>query len=245
MKTLIKIAVVLTMINTTLTAQVKSVYPKGGPKQGTVVPHNQATTNNQPNANNEPNDKWIHGNWGPYGYGSITIGFGNYPYGQPMPYYNNYNPYHSAKKAAKYSIRAAGHMIGEAVSFNTWHDIYSPLLAKAIRHYNFARQQYWWGNYSAAYNHAERANYLAWYSLQYFQSPGDYYDGYNGSGYNQPNPYSDPYNPYYKQGQPNTAQGERKAEVPKDESIDTSLPQETVNDKELIRTFDKSDLKDE
>ncbi|HRD37614.1 MAG TPA: hypothetical protein PLC65_03195 [Bacteroidia bacterium] len=245
MKTFIKISVVLAMLSATLNAQVKTGYPKGGPKPGTMVPHAQTNSNNHTTSTNVENDKWIHGHWGPHGYGNITIGFGSYPYGQPMPYYNNYSPYHSAKKAAKYSIRGAGHMINEAVAFNTWHDIYSPLLAKAIRHYNFARQQYWWGNYSAAYNHAERANYLAWYSLQYFQNPG-YYDDYNGNGY-QPNPYSDPYNPYYKQGQGSTNNnGERKGtDVPKNESIDSSLPQENVTDKELIRTFDKSDLKDE
>lgn len=242
MKTLIKMSVVLAMISTTLTAQVKTVYPKGGPKPGTVVPHAPANSNVQSNSNNVEGDKWIHGNWGAYG--NVTIGFGSYPYGQPMPYYTNYNPYHSAKKAAKYSLRAANHMIGEAVGFNTWHDIYSPLLAKAIRHYKFARQQYWWGNYSLAYNHAERANYLAWYSLQCFQNPG-FYDGFNGGTFNQPNPYSDPYNPYYKKGEANTNQGERKAEIPKEESIDNALPKENSNDKELIRTFDKSDLKDE
>lgn len=234
-------SVVLAMLSATLTAQVKNVYPKGGPKPGTVVPHAQANSNVQSNTNNMEADKWIHGNWG--GYGNVTIGFGSYPYGQPMPYYNNHNPYHSAKKAAKYSLRSANYMIGQAVGFNSWHDIYSPLLAKAIRHYNFAKQQFWWGNYSAAYNHAERANYLAWYSLQYFQNP-EYYDNYNDYGY-QPNPYSDPYNPYYKKGEPTVNQGERKAEMPKQESIDNALPQENGNDKELIRTFDKSDLKDE
>lgn len=119
------------------------------------------------------------------------------------------------------------------------------MLAKAIRHYNCARELYWWGNYQAAHNHAERAKYLAWYSLQYFQNPncvGNY-----GGGY-EPNPYGDPYNPYYKTDQtggktPN--EGNRTQEISKNENLDTKLPGSEVNDRELIRSFDKTEMKDE
>lgn len=239
-------------------AQVKNYNP-GGPKPGTYVPHiNQASPSNQPantgNVNGE--NQWVIGNggWNNNGgsYGSITFGYGNTNYTNPypQPYTGHYGNGYNIRREAKYAIRSAGHTINDAVGFHSWHDIYSPLLAKAIRHYNYSRQLYWWGNYSAALNHAERAKYLAWYSLQCFQNPG-YYDNGCGNGYNQPNPYSDPYNPYYKNANPNGtesqqgAEGYRKPETGTNESIDNSLPAADVNDKELIRSFDKSSLKDE
>ena len=143
-------------------------------------------------------------------------------------------------------LYASKSIINQAIDIHNWNDIYSPLLAKAISHYNYARELYWWGNYQAAYNHAERAGYLAWYSLQYFQNPY-----YNGDGL-QPNPYSDPYNPYYKsdktggnnQSNNGGAEFERKA-APKQEEIDAKLPGSETKDKELIKSFDNSELKDE
>ena len=248
MKTTGTIATLLIALSINVTAQVKIKERGVTPKQGTYVPRNQPQDptpqgNNQPNAHFGNGWGWGSG-WG-YSQGVVSVNFGCNPYT-----YNNYcgNGY-SMKRASRYSIRTAANMINQAVAFDDWNDIYSPLIAKAIRHYNYARQLYWWGNYQAAYNHAERAGYLAWYSLQYFQNPncGPDYDG----GYNEPNPYSDPYNPYYRtdktggKTQSGGNEGFKTGKVPENESIDQKLPGSEVNDKELIRSFDKSGLKDE
>ena len=261
MKTISNITVVLVALVITSTAQVKVKGSNTGPKPGVFVPHtpptNQAVAN-MPSGNGSGSANGTE-HWGPpHGwnnnngaYASINIGFGNYPYGNPYPYNGYYVNGYSIKKSAKQTMRAASHIIGEAVGFTAWHDLYSPLLAKAIRHYNYSKQLYWWGNYHAAMNHAERARYLAWYSLQYFQNPNYNYDGYNGNGFNQPNPYSDPNNPYYKSGAPQSdpsakvASPEGSRVLPKEESIDSGLPAKEADDRVLIRTFDKSDLKDE
>lgn len=261
MKTITNITVALVTLVITSTAQVKVKSSNNGPKPGVLVPHtpptNQAAAS-MPSGNGSGSANGAE-HWGPpHGwnnnggaYASINIGFGNYPYGNPYPYSGYYGNGYSIKKSAKQTMRAASHIIGEAVGFTAWHDLYSPLLAKAIRHYNYSKQLYWWGNYHAAMNHAERARYLAWYSLQCFQDPNYYYGGYNGNGYNEPNPYSDPYNPYYKNG---TASGDRTNKageadanraLPKEESIDAGLPAAEADDRSLIRSFDKSTFKDE
>jgi hypothetical protein len=205
------------------------------------TPRNHPKNDPQPQNNDQSN----HWGWGQGGAnGNVSIGFGTYPNYYAYNNYNSYNGY-SIKKASRYSIRAAGQLINQAVAFDSWNDIYSPLLAKAIRHYNYSRQLYWWGNYPAAHNHAERARYLAWYSLQYFQDPNC--GGNYGGGY-QPDPYSDPYNPYYKTDQTggkNQNYGNRTQEISKNENLDTKLPGSEINDRELIRSFDKTELKDE
>lgn len=170
--------------------------------------------------------KGYKGGWyGPkkyYGGGFNVIIGGGYPYGgwySPGYGYGNYygNYYYnqwgySVKRSARYSLQMAGSIINDAVAFNDWNDTYSPILAKAIRHYNYARKLYYWGNYNAALNHAERARYLASYSFQYFQG-GGFDDGfgynYNNGGYGQggQNPYGDPYDPYYNQVNPNSGNG--------------------------------------
>lgn len=245
MKTITTISALLIALSINVTAQVKVKERGVSPKQGTYIPRNQPQNNPTAQNNNQSSEHWVHGGWN-YGggsYGSITVGFGN-PYPNNFYYGNSY----SIKKASRYSIRAAGQIINQAIAFDSWNDIYSPLLAKAIRHYNYSRELYWWGNYSAAHNHAERARYLAWYSLQYFQNPGC--DNGYGGGYGQPNPYSDPYNPYYRSNQAGGAnangnQSYKTEEMPKDEGLDKKLPGSDTNDKELIRSFDKSELKDE
>jgi hypothetical protein len=253
------IAALLIALSINITAQVKVRPRNQDPKP--LEPRNESQNNPAQQNNNQSGNHWGNGwGWGGgWGYNNcgpnvgVTIGFGGPYYGNAYAYNNNYYNGYNVRKAAKYSIRSAGNMINQAVAFDTWNDIYSPLLAKAIRHYNYARQLYWWGNYAAAYNHAERAGYLAWYSLQYFQDP--YYNNYNNGGYGQPNPYSDPYNPYYRSDQagntgnngqvPNSNEGFRKGEVPKSEGIDKELPGSEKADKELIKSFDKSELKDE
>ncbi len=250
MKTTTTIAALLIALSINVTAQVK-VKPRNQDPVP-LEPRNGPKNNPAPQNNNQSGDHWGHGwAWGG-GYNNcgpnvgVTIGFGSPYYGNAYCYNQNYYNGYSAKKAARYSIRSAGNLINQAVAFNTWNDIYSPLLAKAIRHYNYAREQYWWGNYPAAYNHAERAGYLAWYSLQYFQDPY-----YNNGGYGQPNPYSDPYNPYYRSDQAGSGmnqggnQGFKKGEVPQMEGIDKQLPGSEKADKEVIRTFDKSEIKED
>jgi hypothetical protein len=250
MKASTTIAVVVLAISINSTAQVKIKERGVPPKPATFVPRDQAQNQSQQN-HGRPDGRWGPGMgsaWGPgSSYGSVTIGFGNYPNYNSYNNFNSYNSY-NIRKATKYSIRAAGQIIDQAVAFDSWNDIYSPLLAKAIRHYNYSRQLYWWGNYQAAYNHAERARYLAWYSLQYFQNPGC--GGNYGGGYAQPDPYSDPYNPYYRSNQtngttPNPDMGNRTQEIPKMEELDKKLPGSDANDREVIKSFDKTELKDE
>jgi hypothetical protein len=222
-------------------AQVKVKNRNNDPKP--MEPRNGPANNAQSNSNSQA-EHWGNGSF----QGNITIGFGNGPYyGNPYPYNNYYSNGYNWKKATRNSIRAAKYTINDAVAFDTWNDIYSPLVAKAIRHYNYSRQLYWWGNYKEAYNHAERARYLAWYSLQYFQNPGYY----NGGGY-QPNPYGDPYDPYYKKDQSGN-EGQRKKEDNssrtqekiKQDEIDNNLPDGDKNDRELLKSYDRSVDKDE
>jgi hypothetical protein len=253
MKTTIKFSLVIMAIATFTTLQAQNNYIKGGPQKGILVPHTVPNSSSQYQNYSHPQsdsqNHWALGNsgsgsgWGPYG--NITIGFSNYPY-NPQP---NYGYNYVSRKSARYAIKSAGFIIGEAIAFDTWNELFSPILAKAIRHYNYSRQLYWWGNYKAAINHAERAGYLAWYSLQCFQNP-DYYNGsYGGTNY-EPNPYSDPNNPYYRKSNPEAEPGkvhpgEKSHELPTQEKMDGSLPSNGIDDKEVIRTFDKSTLKDE
>lgn len=253
MKTISTISVLLIAISINVTAQ-KNVNERGNsPKPIAYVPRNQPQNNPAPQQNNnQSNEHWGNGwnNGYPQGYVSLSFGYNSPGYCNAYQYNNYCNNGYSSKKASRYSIRAAGQIINQALAFDSWNDIYSPLLAKAIRHYNYARELYWWGNYQAAYNHAERARYLAWYSLQYFQNPGCG-NGYGG-GFNEPNPYSDPYNPYYRSNQTGGTmnqgggnQGSKIADVPTSDGIDQKLPGSDTNDKELLRSFDKSELKGE
>ncbi len=253
MRTIIKTTAFLMLISLSSYTQVKNNFTSGGPKPGVFVPHlpssnQQVQLQSQTNASGA--NQWVvnHGNYGNGNdwYGNMSLAFGNSYYPNYGPGYGYYGNSHSLKHSVKMNIREAGYVINDAVSFNTWHDIYSPLLAKAIRHYHYARQLYGWRNYSAALNHSERAKYLAWYSLQYFQNPGYYYDGYNGNVYNQPHSYSDLYYPYYKNGtKKNDTFENQKGDILKSDAIDEGLPTSEINDKEVIRSFNKSTISDE
>jgi len=159
----------------------------------------QPQNNPQPNQHNN-NHGWSgnnhHPNWG----GSVNIHIGGFPTVYPNYYGYGYNNYYSVKKAARNSIRQSANVIGQALQFSDWNDTYSPWLAKAIRHQQYAKQLYFWGDYAGALNHAERAGFLAWNTLSYFNNVYGYDDGFAGGNY--PNPYGDPNNPYYKQGNP-------------------------------------------
>lgn len=205
------------------------------------------------------NDRHRGNNWN----GSISVHVGAYPgYGSGYGYNNYYGGnYYSIKKAARNSIRSAAQVIGNALQFTEWNDIYSPWLAKAIRHQQYARQLYFWGDYAGALNHAERAGFLAWNTLSYFNSGYGYNDPYNGGGY--PNPYSDPNNPYYRQSNTTNDNGSmdnstddygyrKKADNPGSETtkptempfmkkteIDNTLPASKLSDRELLKTSAK------
>ncbi|MES2565218.1 MAG: hypothetical protein V4565_00015 [Bacteroidota bacterium] len=229
----------------------------------------QLQNQNQPSQNNNQGDKrhgWAsnnhHGpNWG----GNVTIQIG----GNPNPYYNNYGygngyNYYNVRKAARNSVRQSANIIMQALQFTEWNDIYSPWLAKAIRHQQYAKQLYFWGDYAGALNHAERAGFLAWNTLDYFNNPYTY----NNNSY--PDPYSNPNNPYYRQSSPNSSPqsdeynnedyGYRKGSTDKaPENSDASkrqgnigntkreakpelerdLPQSNISDKELLKTNTK------
>lgn len=141
------------------------------------------------------------------GHVNINIGGGYYGggyYGGGYYYGNNYGSYYGSgygyniKRAARNSIHQSAGFIGQALQFTGWNDIYSPWLAKAIRHQQYARQLYFWGDYAGALNHAERAGFLAWNTLTYFNGGGYGYNNYGGGAY-YPDPYGDPNNPYYRQ----------------------------------------------
>ena len=169
-------------------------------------PQNQPQPQNNPQPNQHNNHHgWSgnnhHPNWG----GSVNIHIGGFPnnyYNNNYEYGGGYNNYYSIKKAARNSIRQSANVIGQALQFSDWNDTYSPWLAKAIRHQQYAKQLYFWGDYAGALNHAERAGFLAWNTLSYFNNAYGYDDGFAGNNY--PNPYSDPNNPYYRQSTPNT-----------------------------------------
>ena len=146
-----------------------------------------------------------YNSWNPWG-GGVSAHIGNYPYYGGGPYYGNGygHGHYNLKKAARNSIRQSAHIIGQAMQFSDWNDMYSPWLAKAIRHQQYAKQLYFWGDYPGALNHAERAGFLAHNTLNYFNGYYGYNDGFNG-GYNYPNPYGDPNNPYYRKGNPNSS----------------------------------------
>ncbi len=232
---------------------------------------NQPQTSNQggPSNNNNQSDKhgWgsNHHHGGGYWGENVSIHVGGNPYYYYGPNYSygyGYNNNYNVKRAARNSIRQSANVIGQALNFSEWNDTYSPWLAKAIRHQQYAKQLYFWGDYAGALNHAERAGFLAWNTLSYFNNSYGYDDGFAGNGY--PNPYSDPNNPYYRQNNPNTnapangnsdedygyrksssdnsTNNEVKRETNSNNSqknsnteIDSTLPQNKLSDKELLK----------
>jgi hypothetical protein len=235
MKTSVTLSLALCWIVSFATAQI-------------YAPRGSTGSNQAQNSSSEKSgaQKHVQGGWNGSGYGNVTLAWGGGPsYYQGYNYYGN--PVMSYKKSARFSLRAAGLIINDAVNFNSWNDMYSPILAKAIRHYQFSRQLYYWRDYAGAYAHAERARYLAWHSLQFFNSPAG---GYIGEPVVSPDPYGDPYDPYYrKSNTENNTNGdggitERKAkeklEFPKSDPLDEKLPS-GKSDKEMIRSFQKAD----
>lgn len=183
---------------------------QNGPRDNKNLNSNQNSQqqNNHQNNQTASNERHHHGGgWSSWG-GGIYVNLGNG--GGCNNYNGNYgygynNNYYSVKKAARQSLRNSARVIGNALQFSDWNDTYSPWLAKAIRHQQYAKQLYFWGDYAGALNHAERAGFLAWNTLNYFNSYGNDYDGY---GYNSnQDPYQDPNNPYYRKGNTNTTNG--------------------------------------
>lgn len=226
---------------------------------GNQAQPSQAGTHQDNNPVVASNNRRGGGHWG----GNVSIHIGD---GNPNYYGNNYgygyNNNYSVKRAARNSIRQSANVIAQALNFSEWNDTYSPWIAKSIRHQQYAKQLYFWGDYSGALNHAERAGFLAWSTLSYFNNSYGYDDGFAGNGY--PNPYSDPNNPYYRKNnqttQPNTSSDEdygyrksssektddnssstkRKSQQATEQNInktelDGTLPQSKVSDRELLK----------
>lgn len=257
-KTLTTICTVI--ISLSLSAQRNHNADSKNPKQQN---NPQPDQNNNQNSRHNNNHVWsLNQHHGVGNWGGVTVQIGSYPnhYGYNYGYNNNF---YNTKKAARNSIRQAAQVIGQALQYSDWNDTYSPWLAKAVRHQQYAKQLYFWGDYVGSLNHAERAGFLAWNTLSYFHNSFGYDDGFAGG--NHPNPYSDPNNPYYKQNnsnnQANTSSdedfiyrkgspdktiensGTTKKEVhPNPEQkmniteLDGSLPQSKLNDKELLKT---------
>lgn len=208
--------------------------------------------------------------WNPWG-GGMSVQVSNYPYynGGPHYYGNGYGNHYNMKKAARYSIRQSAQVIRQALAFSDWNEMYSPWLAKAIRHQQYAKQLYFWGDYAGALNHAERAGFLAYNTLNYFNGYYGYNDGFGGGYNNYPDPYGDPNNPYYRKSDPRSSNGNMNTNSGDDDSdfgyrksnngnsgnegekkignekklapekIDGSLPESKINDKELLKTNPK------
>lgn len=234
----------------------------------TAQPRNHNNGNGKGNQNNENKKIYAsagYNSWNPWG-GGVSVQVSNYPYyaGGPHYYGNGYGNHYNIRKAARYSIRQSAQVIRQALHFSDWNDMYSPWLAKAIRHQQYAKQLYFWGDYAGALNHAERAGFLAYNTLNYFNGYYGYNDGFGGGYNNYPNPYSDPNNPYYRKADPSGSNGNmnpnnnddsdfgyRKSnndgsskETEKSvsgerklapEKIDNSLPQNKMSDKELLK----------
>lgn len=277
MKTSTKILfTVCTVVGLSLSAQ---------PRMGGNDPRHQNNQNNNNNQNNTSASS--NNNWNDHsgdnkrgGHVTIQIGGGypnnyygnnygysysynncNYGYGNNWNYGYNNNGYYNVKRAARNSINQSAGFIGQALQFSDWNDAYSPWLAKAISHQQYAKQLYFWGDYAGALNHAERAGFLAWNTLSYFNN-GYGYNNPTGNGY--PDPYGNPNNPYYRQNnsntQPNTTTnpdagndyGYRKNQSTDTQNntninntpqvqkadmmkLDETLPQNKMSDRELLK----------
>lgn len=188
---------VFTVISLSVSAQ-----PRNGgndPRGGNGQDQNSGSGNTWASGNTDADARRgghvnININGGGY-YGSGYY-YGNYGYSNYNNYGYSYNGY-NMKRAARNSIHQSAGFIGQALQFTGWNDLYSPWLAKAIRHQQYARELYFWGDYAGALNHAERAGFLAWNTLTYFNGGYGYGNNYGGGSY--PNPYGDPNNPYYRQ----------------------------------------------
>ncbi len=239
-KTLTTICTVI--ISLSLTAQRNHNSGSNSPQPQNQPQPNQHNNNHGWSGNNH------HPNWG----GSVNIHIGGFPtvYPNNYGYGYGYNNYYRVKRAARNSIRQSANVIRQALQFSDWNDTYSPWLAKAIRHQQYAKQLYFWGDYSGSLNHAERAGFLAWNTLSYFNNAYGYDDGFAGSNY--PNPYSDPNNPYYRQSNPNTTNnqntssdedfGYRKSNTDKTNEESGSLKKENQSAPANTQKADKAQL---
>ena len=258
MKTSIKIATIIASVFFSLCLNAQrhhnsnSAQQQQGQGQSIQKKHHQNHPNNTPIWSS--NQHYSAGNLG-----GSHVQMTNYP-----NYYGYYNTMYSIKKIARYSIRQSAQVISQALHFSDWNDTYSPRLAKAIRHQQYAKQLYFWGDYNGALNHSERAEFLAWNALTYFNHSIGYND-FSGNMY--PNASGDTNNPYYRKSDSDNASQEHvnseESAVYKNGSIekrpsdngsvhdetrandeqklsagelDTNLPQSKLNDQETLKT---------
>ncbi len=130
------------------------------------------------------------------------------------------------KQLARNTIRNAKYSIREARNASRYYNEYHHLITLAIRHYNFSRNLYYNGNYSASINHAGRANRLAQQAitdLQFYNTYNDYED----DGYRKINGNSNAKNKNNKA----LKQNQRPQEKPiiTNDPLDNMLPQNEIN----------------
>ena len=257
MKTSIKIATIIATVFFSLCLNAQRHHNSNSAQQQQQVQSSQKK-NHQNHPNNNPiwssNQHYSAGNLGG-GHVQMT----HYP-----NYQGYYNTMYTIKKIARHSIRQSAQVIAQALHFSDWNDTYSPRLAKAIRHQQYAKQLYFWGNYAGALNHAERAEFLAWNALTYFNNSIGY-DDFSGDDYRYAS--GEPNNPYYRKSTSNKASQEtinsdedivNKKESNKkrtDENgpirrepptnaeqklsvgeLDANLPKSKLNDQEILKT---------
>lgn len=108
---------------------------------------------------------------------SYTTSYGYQPYNYGTSSYTHNNMGYM-KRVAKNSIRESAFAIRNAVHASNWNDMYSPLIAKAIRHQQYAKTLYMQRNLTAAINHSNRAAYLANQATNYITAMNNYGAGY-------------------------------------------------------------------
>lgn len=196
MKTSIKIATIITSVFFSLCLNAQRHHNSNSAQI-------QAQSSQKKNHQNHPNTNPIWSSNQHYSAGNLG---GNHVQMTHYPnYYGYYNTMYTIKKIARHSIRQSAQVIRQALHFSDWNDTYSPRLAKAIRHQQYAKQLYFWGNYAGALNHAERAEFLARNTLTYFNNSIGYDDF---SDDNFPYASGEPNNPYYKKSTSNKASQE-------------------------------------
>lgn len=188
-------------------------------------------------------------------YSTSSYGYQPYNYGTTVPscYNSNY-----MKRAAKNSIRESAYAIRNAVQVSNWNDVYSPLIAKAIRHQQYAKTLYMQRNLAAAINHANRAAYLANQATDCITAMSDY--GYIDNVYsyndrdNDNGDYMNDASNYRQRNTVTSTQSESATTVAsvnrkrslhanvkpqvEESELDNQLPVSKVSDSELLKKID-------
>ncbi|MEQ1733208.1 MAG: hypothetical protein ABL940_06015 [Bacteroidia bacterium] len=145
--------------------------------------HSQNSSNNNYHNNGNNDNHQYQGSYGVYNGGTNS-----YPTYNGGGVYTNYpivninlgnNPWYY-KNEAKNVLRASKYSINQAQNISYYNANYTPLLALAMRHHQYAKQLYYRANYAAAINHAQRANGLA-QDAMYELTAYNYNDNWNNN----------------------------------------------------------------